>query len=301
MANEQLKNALRDAGLTPEEFAEIVRVDPKTVGRWLAGATTPYPRHRASIARALDLTEHQLWPDETPAPAPAPGPAGHDAAPGSEMTGAWAYDTDETAPDPITFVTATAGAIDLIDNGRGIQLTKDLLAALAEQANAGRHVRLLTGHPKPRLEPLIGRERIEICVIDAGPEHSLLRVGDTMLLTFNLSAEADRPPPLLKLQRTAEGGLFDRLADNIETLARDAIETLTTIRQLDAYFTNADEDDLYFDDDDPHDDFEDEDPSDRAEPSELTAADPPAPAPTVATPIRSDPDQAERRWPRRPS
>ncbi len=212
-----------------------------------------------------------------------------------------AYDTDEAAPDPITFITATSGAIDLIDNGRGIQLTKDLLAALAEQANAGRHVRLLTGHPKPRLEPLIGHERIEILAIEAGPEHSVLRVGETMLLTFNLAAEADRSPPLLKLQRSAEGGLFDRLADNIETLARDAVETLTTLRQLDAYFTNADEDDLYFGDDDPDDEFEDEDPSDRAAPSELVAADPPAPAPTAATTVRSDPNEVERRWPRRPS
>jgi len=43
MANEQLKNALRRAGLTPEKFAEVVRVSPKTVGRWLAGTTTRTP------------------------------------------------------------------------------------------------------------------------------------------------------------------------------------------------------------------------------------------------------------------
>ncbi|MBV9363196.1 MAG: helix-turn-helix transcriptional regulator [Solirubrobacterales bacterium] len=53
MADTNLKDALRRAGMTPEEFAEVVGVDPKTVQRWVAGSTTPYPRHRATIARAL--------------------------------------------------------------------------------------------------------------------------------------------------------------------------------------------------------------------------------------------------------
>ncbi len=75
MADTNLKNALRRAGLTPEEFAEIVRVDPKTVQRWVAGTTTPYPRHRATIARALDLTEHELWPDHAPPPAAGSDPS----------------------------------------------------------------------------------------------------------------------------------------------------------------------------------------------------------------------------------
>ena len=100
MADTNLKNALRQAGMTPEEFAEIVRVDPKTVQRWVAGTTTPYPRHRATIARALDLTEHQLWPDDT---SPTPGAQDGRGA-GSEVTGTWAHDTDESAPDPIAFL-----------------------------------------------------------------------------------------------------------------------------------------------------------------------------------------------------
>ncbi|MGO9789282.1 MAG: helix-turn-helix transcriptional regulator [Solirubrobacteraceae bacterium] len=291
MANHNLKHALQQAGLTPEEFAEVVRVDPKTVQRWLAGTTTPYARHRATIARALDMTEHQLWPDETPQATSGSGPAVNDEAAGSEVAGTWAYDTEENAPDPIAFILQAQEAIDLLDNGRGIALTAALVSALAEQATAGRHVRLLTYLPKPRLEPLIGHQQIEIRVIDPAPEHSLLRIGEAMLLTFNLAAERDRSPPLLKLQRTVGGGLFDRLADNFDTLWADPEEILTDLQQLDAYLTNADEDDG----------FDDEDGTDLSEPNELAAAKPPRPAAQAGKPARTDTEQTERRWPRRPN
>ena len=68
MGNENLQNALQQAGLTIEAFARVINVDPKSVGRWVSGNTIPYPRHRQAIARALDLDEHELWPDQTPAP-----------------------------------------------------------------------------------------------------------------------------------------------------------------------------------------------------------------------------------------
>ena len=167
MANENLKHALRRAGLTVEEFAEIIKVDPKTVQRWAAGRT-PYPRHRATIARALDLPEHELWPDDVAPPTPDPSPLPAPAAT-SEVTGTWAYATDDNAPDPIAFLSHADGPIDLLDNGRCITLTDGLLNALHGHATAGRHVRLLTHLPKPRLQPLIGHADIEIRVIDRRP------------------------------------------------------------------------------------------------------------------------------------
>jgi lambda repressor-like predicted transcriptional regulator len=67
LENEHLRTAITRAGLTLEEFADIVQVDVKTVRRRLAGRT-PYPRHRTRVAGALDMTEHALWPDTMPAP-----------------------------------------------------------------------------------------------------------------------------------------------------------------------------------------------------------------------------------------
>ncbi len=156
MANEQLKNALRHAGLTPEEFAEIVRVNPKTVGRWLAGTTTRTPRHRATIARALDLPEHQLWPDETPSSGPARHLPAAAAGAGSDVAGTWAYDTDQTAPHPAAFITTTTEPVDYLDNGRGIAPTPSLIHALIDEASSGRRVRLMTDLPERHYELLIG-------------------------------------------------------------------------------------------------------------------------------------------------
>jgi lambda repressor-like predicted transcriptional regulator len=270
MANNSLKNALQNAGLTTEEFADIIKVDPKSVQRWVDGPTKPYPRNRAAIARALDLSEQELWPDETSVTGPGSETVGRARRGSSEISGTWASATNDDAPDPVALIQNSDDAIELLDNGRGIDLTLSLLAAILEQADTGRKVRLLTSLPKLRLKPIIGHQNTEVCVIEGSTGHSLLRADDTMLLTFNLAGEGDQPPPLLRLTRTAEAGLFERLVANFDTLWEHADE-LTAPQQLDAYLTNTDQDD-------PNED--------RLGPSRQ---DPP-PAP----------DQTPRRWPRRP-
>jgi DNA-binding transcriptional regulator YdaS (Cro superfamily) len=285
MANENHKNALQAAGLTPEEFADIVRVDPKSVQRWVDGHTKPYPRHRASIARALDLTEQDLWPEQASAQDPGQGSQDGNPVAASDVTGSWAYATDEEAPDPISLIEDSDGAIDLLDNGRGIEPTTVLLAAILEQANTGHNVRLLTCLPKLRLEPLIDHEKIEVRVIDACPDHSLLRVADTMLVTFNLAGGADQAPPLIKLTRAVAGGLFDRLAENLETLWDDTGDPITDRERLDADLSNTDEDD---------EDFEEDQKGAR---TGLSGSDE-RPAPK-RSPAATETEQTHRRWPQR--
>ncbi|MBV8991425.1 MAG: hypothetical protein JO372_22930 [Solirubrobacterales bacterium] len=199
---------------------------PKTVQRWVAGTTTPYPRHRATIARALDLTENDLWPEHTRPPAPGLTSSGRDLAAGSEVAGTWGYHTDEDAPEPIAFLSEHAGRIDLLENFRGIQLTPDLACSLAEPAAAGRQIRILTNRPIRRVEPLLGHPQVEIRFVEY-LEHSLLRAGDAMLLALIVDYEADQPPPLLQLHRTAHGGLFARLLDNLDRIAENAKGPLT--------------------------------------------------------------------------
>jgi hypothetical protein len=182
MANENLTNRLRDAGLTAEEFADIVQVDPKTVGPWLAGTTVPYPLHRARISRALDLSEHELWPNETPAP-----PPGQDGvAAGCDVIGTWAYADQDNAPDLVAFITENDGPIDVLDHYLGIASTEGLVDAIAAQAAAGRQVRILSSEPLPQFGSLVGRDGIEIldCVTDLGCW--FIQSGDRMLLSLNL-------------------------------------------------------------------------------------------------------------------
>lgn len=69
MADTNLKSALRRAGITPEEFAEIVRVDPKTVQRWGCRGQRPVsPAPFDDRSRARSHRTGSL-PERTPPPA----------------------------------------------------------------------------------------------------------------------------------------------------------------------------------------------------------------------------------------
>lgn len=61
MANERLRTALLQRGVTPVELAENVGVDPKTIERWISGRI-PYRRHRHQVAVRLGVDETYLWP-----------------------------------------------------------------------------------------------------------------------------------------------------------------------------------------------------------------------------------------------
>lgn len=61
MANERLRTALLEHGLTPQSLGERLGVDHKTVERWVAGRM-PYRRHRYAVASELGKDEAYLWP-----------------------------------------------------------------------------------------------------------------------------------------------------------------------------------------------------------------------------------------------
>jgi transcriptional regulator with XRE-family HTH domain len=65
MANERLRAALLERGLTPNALAIELGVDIKTVERWVSGRT-PYRRHRYAISTRLGVDEVYLWPDALP-------------------------------------------------------------------------------------------------------------------------------------------------------------------------------------------------------------------------------------------
>ncbi|MBF6238250.1 helix-turn-helix transcriptional regulator [Nocardia otitidiscaviarum] len=62
--NTRLKEAIARAGLTPAKVAAAVEVDAKTVERWVRGRT-PYQVHRYAVAALLQVSEADLWPDDT--------------------------------------------------------------------------------------------------------------------------------------------------------------------------------------------------------------------------------------------
>src|SRR4051795_11676126 len=63
MANERLRAALLERGMTTGALAEAIDVDEKTVERWITKGRMPYRRHRYAVASHLKLDEGYLWPD----------------------------------------------------------------------------------------------------------------------------------------------------------------------------------------------------------------------------------------------
>ena len=72
--NHPLARALRGAGVNAVDVAARLRVDPKTVQRWMGGRV-PYPRHRDALAELTGWAPHDLWP-ELPRPVEQPMQAG---------------------------------------------------------------------------------------------------------------------------------------------------------------------------------------------------------------------------------
>jgi transcriptional regulator with XRE-family HTH domain len=62
-ANERLRAALLERGLTPTTLADEIKVDPKTVERWITTGRAPYRRYRFAVAARLGMDEAYLWPD----------------------------------------------------------------------------------------------------------------------------------------------------------------------------------------------------------------------------------------------
>ena len=60
MRNERLRALLLERGKSPDQLAEHVRVDAKTVERWITRGRLPYRRHRFEVASFLGVSEQQV-------------------------------------------------------------------------------------------------------------------------------------------------------------------------------------------------------------------------------------------------
>lgn len=210
MANEHLRAAITHAGLTLEEFADIVAVDIKTVQRWLGGRT-PYPRHRASVAGALDTTEHALWPEAVPPPA-APAERGQSMAVLTDVVAGYGYATDRDAPAPVDVLRSASKQIALIIPS----LVPSIADLLLAKAATGCRARAIIKDPDAEVEPLLGAEGIEVHTSRGGEHHDVYRADELMLLALRRISLRTDSPPVIVLQRRTSAGLFDRLADDFE-------------------------------------------------------------------------------------
>jgi hypothetical protein len=213
VANENLRAALEHAGLSPDDLAQIVAVDVRTVRRWLSGGT-PYPRQRGKVARALDSTEQHLWPHITASPRPNSTPP----PPADVLTGYPSADA-LAAPDWKALMRDATDRIDLLgDTLTGILQTLGVPDLLATKATNGCHVRILLSYPGPHLASLTGQPGIEIHILQAPARHDIHRFDEQLLLTLHLGGEDPDRAPILHVRRAAPAGLFDRLTGHYDDL-----------------------------------------------------------------------------------
>ena len=242
MANEQLKAALKNAGLEPDQLADIVGVDLKTVQRWLSGRQ-PYSRHRTRIARALNVSERELWPDAQIPKA---------ASSRLELVGAFAQAGDVLAPDWRTLLKDARERIDLLD----FTLTDTLAAPgvpdlLANKAKNGCQIRILISYATrarlatdtPLDQPYKGDEPVAAFEIARSRGHiqqllgvpgiearkfatmrfnSITRCDEQMLVTLHLWGTPSQQAPMLHLRVDDHPGLFEQFADHYQSIWENA-------------------------------------------------------------------------------
>src|SRR5690606_6756810 len=74
MPNEQLRAAIRARGLTIDDVASKVAVDPKTAERWISQSRRPHGQTRDRVAQLLGVDPLHLWPATNGEPRVATNP-----------------------------------------------------------------------------------------------------------------------------------------------------------------------------------------------------------------------------------
>jgi transcriptional regulator with XRE-family HTH domain len=138
--NETLYRALLAAGLSEQDVAARLQVDPKTVRRWLEGRM-PQPRHRWALAGILGRDEGDLWPQLRAERAARSMPQEILAVYGRRRlvpAGAWRRLFDSAEREIAVL------------SGSGLFLAEDVgaLTTLARKAAAGVEVRICLAEPE---------------------------------------------------------------------------------------------------------------------------------------------------------
>jgi hypothetical protein len=268
VANDSLRAALEHAGLAPDDLANIVQVDVRTVRRWLSGGT-PYARQRGKVARALDTPEHDLWPDIATPPHRPP------EAQRSGVVAVYAAASDLAAPDWKALMRDASDRIELLGDTLSEMLgTPGVPELLAAKATHGCAVRILLYDTRQHIAPLLDQPGIEVRLLETPARYVVHRFDDELLLTLHRVGEDPDHAPLLHVRRAAGDGLFDRLTEYFSDLCEHDSEPLRPGFDLE-----------------PEDEeYEGEEPEADARVS--------APEPLEAAPSQSSPPPP-RRWPGR--
>lgn len=236
MPNERLRDAMLKQGLTAAAVADHIKVDPKTVERWITQDRTPYPRHRHAIAALVRESESYLWPQ-------ALSPERATKVAQSEVVEL--YPRRAAVPVDV-WRRLIEGAVEQVDIlvYAGLFLPEQnpkLVPMLKAKAAAGAKVRILLGDPKSDEVAQRGTEegigdamagkvnnvltfyqRLRNARGTAVHFHSttlynsIYRFDDEMLVNTHVFGFPAAHAPVLHLRQLSGGDLFDTYADSFD-------------------------------------------------------------------------------------
>jgi transcriptional regulator with XRE-family HTH domain len=242
MANERLRAALLERGMTIAELAEVVDVDQKTVERWITRERTPYRRHRYAGASHLGLDETYLWPDALTDDQVT-------AVSGSELVTIyphrWSVPRDAWGR---LFATAQREIGVLVYAGLFLSEDTGVQRTFAEKARAGVRVRILLGDPaSPQVSergadegiddamaakirnalamyrPLSGVENIEFRLHCTVLYNSIYRADDQLLVNTHIYGVPASHAPVWHLRKVAGGDIVNTYLESFERVWDGAI------------------------------------------------------------------------------
>lgn len=227
-ANERLRDALGRTGISTDDIASKLDVDPKTVERWVTQGRAPYRKHRSRVAALLHETERYLWPE-------ALDRQGAAAVDESELVKLYAHRNDIPHELWSRLLNSAAARVDVLVYV-GMFLTEDpaFVPALRAKAAAGARVRLLYGDPASRevirrstdegigklaisakirnalalVRQLDGEPGIEIRCHATTLYNSIYRYDDEMIVNPHVLGITAPHAPAMHLRRLSAGDLF---------------------------------------------------------------------------------------------
>lgn len=238
MANDRLRDALMSANLTPDEVAAHLKVDPKTVERWITTGRAPYPKYRHKLAVMLHKSEAYLWPSAM---------SSDRAAKVSESEIIKTY-PHRSAVSPDLWDRLLDQAQDAIDIlvyvGMFMTERPNLLTTLRKKAENGTQVRLLFGdrdsaaviqrstdegigphtisakvdHALAYFRELRDVSGIEIRTHGTVLYNSIYRFDDEMIVNPHVYGKMAAHAPALHLHKLAAGTLFTTYAESFDAV-----------------------------------------------------------------------------------
>ncbi|MEO3861762.1 DUF5919 domain-containing protein [Acrocarpospora sp. B8E8] len=241
MANERLRAALLERGVSVAELAAAIEVDPKTVERWITKGRAPYRRHRYAVSSHLGMDESYLWPEALTRDQVA-------SASESEIVTVyphrWAVPRDTWGR---LFSDAEEQIGILVYSGMFLAEDSGLVRVLGEKARTGVQVRILLGNPdstevaqrgadegidegmaaKVRnalvlYRPILRIEGVQIRLHRTILYNSIYRADDQLLVNTHVYGAPAANAPVLHLRRVAGGDMVATYLESFERVWSEA-------------------------------------------------------------------------------